>query len=114
MFERSRAHDQRALDAAQVLEQRRRGDGLNRLAQTHVVGQQRATAKGQMHGALLLIRIQLRGEHVERALAAFDLIEEPRFLLRHRLSILQQSQMFAHTLIDAHQRSVTRRQLIEV
>ena len=67
-----------------------------------------------MQRTLLLIRIQLGREHIEGALAALDLIEEPRFLLRHRFTILQQSQMFGHGLIDAHQRSVAGRKPIEV
>ncbi len=96
MLERSGADDDYLLDVAHFFEQCGGGNRLDGFAKAHVIGEHGAAAKSEVHRALFLIRIKFGGEHVEGAASAFDLVEEPFFLLRHFLTVLQESQMFAH------------------
>ena len=97
VLERGWTDHHHLFDITQFLEHGRGGNSLNSLSQTHIVGQHRPATKDQVHGTLFLVGVQSGGEHFERAVAAFDLIEKPLFLLLDFGTILQQFQMFSHS-----------------
>ncbi len=68
-------HARNAVEAAQQFCRRNRLDGL---AETHVVGQQRALAEREVQHAVALIGQQLMAEDVDRLLTGGDLGLEPR------------------------------------
>ena len=55
-----------------------RGDGLDGLAEAHLVGEQRAFAEGEMQHAFALIGQQRMVQHIEAGSAGPDLGEERR------------------------------------
>jgi len=57
-LERHRAHDEHAGDAAQLAEERTGRHRLRRLAETHLVPEQRALSERQMQHAVDLVRIE--------------------------------------------------------
>lgn len=72
-LQRRRANDEDPLDAFAPRQQLAAGDGLDGLAEPHVVGEQSALAESEVHRALALIRQQRMGEDVERRAAGGDI-----------------------------------------
>jgi hypothetical protein len=68
-LQRRRADDEDPLDALAPRQQLAAGDGLDGLAERHVVGEQSALAEGEMHRSVALIRQQRMGQDVERRAA---------------------------------------------
>ena len=102
------------LNVAQLLEQGRCGDRLDRLTQAHVVGQQHAPAKRQMDHTVLLIAVEWPRKDVERAIALLHLAEEPALLLPHRFDVLLGLQMIVHALIHVDLLPILCRQAVQL
>jgi hypothetical protein len=84
-LERGGSDDDYAAGLAEAVEEGAGGDGLDRFAQTHFVGQQRAAVEGEMQHALALVRIE-RNEGLVRGIFAgmnllFVLVPEADFFL---------------------------------
>jgi hypothetical protein len=75
-LERGWADDEHALDAAQAPEELAGGDGLDGLAEAHLVRQQGPLGEGQMEHALPLVGIEGDPHHVQRGPAGLDVGEE--------------------------------------
>ena len=79
VLQRRGRDDQHAFDAGGAGEDLGGGDGLDRLAQAHVVGEQAAAGLGGEQGPFALIRIELGlDELVERRALAEGLVDPPR------------------------------------
>jgi hypothetical protein len=74
VLERRRADDDGAPHALVVHQPARRGNRLHRLAQAHVVGQERATVAGQERHALDLVRKQARAHAWQLAAVLLDFL----------------------------------------
>ena len=73
-LERGRRDDQHAGSLAEPVQQRAGGDGLDGLAQPHLVGQQRALGEGQVQHAFALVWVQRHQGFMRRPLAGMHLL----------------------------------------
>lgn len=71
-LQRSGRDDKHTLRFAQMMQQGTRSHGLDRLAETHLIGQKRPLAKGEMQHALALIRIKRMQRDMLRMTALDD------------------------------------------
>ena len=75
-LQRRGTHHQHTRDAVEPAQQLHRGDRLDGLAQSHVVGKQRALAEGEVQHALALVGQQRMMQHVDRLPPRGDLGQE--------------------------------------
>ena len=106
VLDRSRRDDNDSLDASAAAEQLGGRDGLDGLAQAHVVGQRHASAAGGEQRSAHLVREQRRFDQiVEGKLSRLELAELLAFQHKALLELVDAVHVFEHVAVN-HRRVV--------